>query len=152
MSATLADPVEMMRSGAPRIIRSEEELADYTRALFALTTKPKPTAAEQEAISLLTVLIEHYETVRYSVPKGRGVEALRQLLKRDGLTQSKVAPEMGCIANVSLVMRGERKFTRSHIARLSKRFHVSPAVFFDEAAAIPERRRMKKKSSRAKTQ
>jgi hypothetical protein len=47
-------------------------------------------------------------------------------------------------------MRGQRQFTRSHIARLSKRFKVSPAVFFDETSAIPERRNMKKKSTRAK--
>ncbi len=150
MSASLADPMDMMRRGAPRLIRSDEELAEYTRALFALTAKPKPTAAEQEAVNLLTILIEQYETVRYPVPKGRGAEALRQLLKWNGLTQRGVATEMGCIANVSFVMRGERKFTRSHIARLSKRFHVSPNVFFDAASAIPETRRMKKKSARAK--
>jgi hypothetical protein len=47
-------------------------------------------------------------------------------------------------------MRGEREFTRSHIARLSKRFHVSPAVFFGEASAIPLHRNMKKKSAATK--
>jgi HTH-type transcriptional regulator/antitoxin HigA len=152
MSKTLADPVEMIRGGAPRLIRSDDELAEYTRALFALTARPKPTVPEQEAINLLTLLIEQYETVRYPVPKGSPVEALRQLLERNGLRQSNVAVEFGCVANASMVMRGDRQFTRSHIARLSKRFKVSPAVFFDETSAIPERRRMKKKSARAKAQ
>ena len=152
MSRTLADPAEMMRRGAPRLIRSEEELAEYTRALHALSAKPRPTAAEQQAANLLTLLIEHYETVRYPVPQGSPLEVLRQLLQRNGLRQSHVASEFGCVANASLVMRGERQFTRSHIARLSKRFKVSPAVFFDEASAIPERRNMKKKSARSKNQ
>jgi HTH-type transcriptional regulator/antitoxin HigA len=147
MSKTLADPVEMIRRGAPRLIRSEEELAAFTRALHGLTAKPKPTAAEQEAINLLTFLIEHYETVRYPVPKGSPAEILRQLLKRNGLVQSSLTPEFGCTAVTSQVITGDRQFTRSHIARLSKRFHVSPAVFFDETSAIPLHRNMKKKSA-----
>jgi HTH-type transcriptional regulator/antitoxin HigA len=142
----------MMRRGAPRLIRSEAELADYTRALFSLTGKPKPTADEQEAINLLTLLIEQFESVRYPVPKGSAVEVLRQLLKRNGLRQANVAAEFGCVANASMVMRGDRQFTRSHIARLSKRFKVSPSLFFDEASAIPETRNMKTKSRRAKAQ
>jgi len=150
MSRTLADPVEMIRRGAPRLIRSEEELTEYTRALLDLTAKPKPTAAEQEAINLLTFLIEHYETVRYSVPKGSPIEVLRQLLKRNGLVQSTLTIEFGNKTTASQIMKGQRQFTRSHIARLSKRFHVSPAVFFDEASAIPVHRNMKKKSAATK--
>jgi HTH-type transcriptional regulator/antitoxin HigA len=152
MSKTLADPVEMIRQGAPRLIRSDGELGGYTRALLTLTSKPKPTVAEQEAINLLTLLIEQYETVRYPLPKGSPVEVLRQLLTRNGLRQSNVATEFGCVANASMVMRGDRQFTRSHIARLSKRFKVSPAVFFDETSAIPERRNMGKRAARAKAQ
>jgi HTH-type transcriptional regulator/antitoxin HigA len=150
MSKTLVDPAEMMRRGAPRLIRSEEELGEYTRALFTLTAKPKPTVEEQEAINLLTLLIEQYETVRYPVPKGSPLEVLRQLLKRNGLRQRSVAAEFGCVANASMVMRGDRQFTRSHIARLSKRFRGSPAVFFDEKSAIPERRDMKKRAARTR--
>jgi len=146
MSRILADPVEMIRSGAPRLIRSDRELAEYTRALLDLTSKPKPTAAEQEAINLLTLLIEHYETVRYPVPQGTAVEVLRGLLKRDGLKQAQLIPEFGNTACISSVIRGDRQFTRSHIARLSKRFRVSPAVFFDATSAVPMRRDMGKRA------
>ncbi|HUB19355.1 MAG TPA: hypothetical protein VL990_12020, partial [Acidobacteriaceae bacterium] len=58
MSKALADPAAMIRRGTPRLIRSEDELVEYTRVLFALTAKPKPTAAEQEAIDLLTLLVD----------------------------------------------------------------------------------------------
>lgn len=150
MSKTLADPAAMMRDGAPRLIRSDKELAEYTRALLALTAKSRPTAAELDAINLLTLLIEHYETVRYPVPQGSGVEVLRALLQRYGLKQGHLIPEFGTAAVISSVITGQRKFTRSHIARLSKRFKISPSVFFDEACAVPERREMKKKSARAK--
>jgi HTH-type transcriptional regulator / antitoxin HigA len=39
MSTVLANPAEMIRQGAPHLIHSDEELAEYTEALFALTAK-----------------------------------------------------------------------------------------------------------------
>src|ERR1700728_114153 len=151
MSKTLADPATMMRSGAPRLIRSDKELAEYTHALLTLTAKPQPTAAEQDAINLLNLLLEHYETVRYPVPKGTPIQILRQLLDRDGVNQSSLAPDVGGANDASLLMQGKRLFTRSHIARLSKRFKVSPNVFFDEISAIPVRRNMGKRAARPKS-
>ena len=68
MSTALANPAEMISQGAPRLIHSDEELAEYTEALFALTAKREPTTEEEEAIELLTLLIERYETDRYPVP------------------------------------------------------------------------------------
>jgi HTH-type transcriptional regulator/antitoxin HigA len=146
MSQTLADPVEMIRRGAPRLLRSDEELTEYSRALFSLTSKPKPTAAEQEAIDLLTLLVEQYETVRYPLPEARAAEVLRLLMERNGVSEGKLTPEVGFQASASLILLGKRQLNRGHIARLSRRFHVSPAVFFDEKSAIPLRRKIKKKA------
>jgi HTH-type transcriptional regulator/antitoxin HigA len=151
VSKTLADPVAMMRGGAPRLIRSANELVEYTRALLSLTAKPQPGAAEQDAINLLTLLIEQYETVRYAVPKGSPIEVLRQLLDRDGVNQNSLGPDVGGATDASLLMQGKRQFTRSHIARLSKRFKVSPNVFFDEISAVPLRRDMGKRAARSKS-
>jgi HTH-type transcriptional regulator / antitoxin HigA len=148
MSKILADSAEMMRRGAPRLIRSDDELAEYSRTLFSLTAKPKPTALEQEAINLLTLLIEHYEARRYPLPEARSVEVLRLLLERNGVSQGKLTPELGFQASASLILRGKRQLNRGHIARLSRRFNVSPAVFFDEASAIPLRLKVKKNSAR----
>ena len=54
MSTVLADPAEMMRRGAPWLIRNDndEERAEYRRALFDLTAKAEPTPDEEEAIEL----------------------------------------------------------------------------------------------------
>jgi HTH-type transcriptional regulator/antitoxin HigA len=130
MSTTLANPVEMIRQGAPRLIHSEEELAKYTEELFKLTAKARPTAAEEQAIELLTLLIERYESERYPVPDAEPVEVLRFLLEQNGLSQRDIAAELGSESTVSLVLAGKRRLNRDHIARLSRRFHVSPAVFF----------------------
>jgi HTH-type transcriptional regulator/antitoxin HigA len=130
MTTTLADPAEMIRQGAPHLIHSEQELAEYTAALFHLTGKTTLTEQEEEAIELLTVLIERYESEHYPVPDATPADVLRFLLDSNGLTQRDLADELGSESTVSLVLAGKRPLTRNHIARLSKRFDVSPAVFF----------------------
>ena len=130
MSTALANPAEMMRRGAPRLIRNEEELAEYTSALFDLTAKADRCPEEEEAIELLTLLIDRYESEHYPVPAAEPVEVLRFLLDRKGLSQRDISPELGSESTVSLVLSGKRHLNRDHIARLSRRFKVSPAVFF----------------------
>jgi HTH-type transcriptional regulator/antitoxin HigA len=151
MSKALPDPAAMIHRGAPRLIRSDEELAEYSRALFTLTSNPKPTLAEQEAIGLLTLLVEQYENRRYPLPETRSVEVLRLLMERNGVSEGKITPELGFQASASLILLGKRQLNRGHIARLSRRFNVSPAVFFDEASSIPLRHgvKIKKRSSRS---
>ncbi len=130
MSAALADPVTMIKKGSPRLIHSDEELARYTEALFDLTAKSHPTRAEEDAVELLTLLIDQYESERYPIPDASPIEVLRFLIERNGLTQRDLQAELGSEATVSLVLSGKRSLTRNHIAKLSRRFRVSPAVFF----------------------
>jgi HTH-type transcriptional regulator/antitoxin HigA len=134
MSTTLANPAEMMRQGAPRLIHSDEQLAEYTDALFTLTARADPTPDDEEAIELMTVLIERYEQERFPLPEAEPVDVLRLLLEQNGLTQRDIATELGSESTVSLVLSGKRQLNRDHIARLSRRFHVSPAVFFGTSA------------------
>ena len=126
----MANPADMIRKGAPHIIHSDEQLAEYTKALFKLTAKSRPTPEEEEAIELLMLLIERYEAKRYPVPDADPVDVLRFLLERNGLSQRDIRRELGSESTVSLVLSGKRRLNRDHIERLSRRFHVSPSVFF----------------------
>jgi HTH-type transcriptional regulator/antitoxin HigA len=137
MSATLANPAEMIRQGAPHLIHSDEELEKYTKALFELTAKSVRALEEEEAIALLTLLIERYETERYPVPDAEPTEVLRFLLEQNELSQRDIATELGSESTVSLVLAGKRQLNRDHIARLSRRFHVSPSVFFAKVQPKP---------------
>ena len=120
----------MIQRGAPHLIRNDEELAKYTARLFKLTSKDETTREEDEVIELLTLLIEHYEAERYPVPKADPVTVLRFLMESQGLSQKDLADELGVESTVSLVFAKKRRLNVNHIARLSKRFKVSPAVFF----------------------
>jgi len=136
MSTALANPAEMIRKGAPHVIHSDEELAEYTKALFELTAKSDPTPEEEEAIDLLTVLIERYEAEQYPVAAADPIDVLRFLLDQNGLSQRDIAAELGSESTVSLVLSGKRQLNRNHIERLSQRFHVSPSVFFGRASRM----------------
>jgi HTH-type transcriptional regulator/antitoxin HigA len=83
-----------------------------------------------EAIELLTLLIERYEEEHYSVPKASPADVLRFLLDRHGMKQRDIAAELGGESVVSEILSGKRRLNAAHIEELSKRFHVSPAVFF----------------------
>jgi HTH-type transcriptional regulator/antitoxin HigA len=130
MAKVLANPAKMIERGAPHLIRSEEQLAAYTKALFQLTAEAHPTRAQVEAIELLTLLIERYEEENYSLPKASPAEVLRFLLAQHGLRQRDLADDLGGESVVSEVLSGKRRLNAAHIEQLSKRFRVSPAVFF----------------------
>lgn len=130
MTVKLGNPAEMIRMGAPRVIHNDEELGAYTHTLFELTAKSDPTPEEEEAIELLTLLIDRYESDRFPVPDAEPVDVLRFLLMSNSLSQRDIVPELGSESTVSLVLSGKRQLNRDHIARLSRRFKVSPAAFF----------------------
>lgn len=130
MATVLANPVEMIERGAPHLIRDEEQLDVYTKALYRLTFLPAPTPAQVEAIELLTLLIERYEEQHFSVPQASPADVLRFLLERHGLKQRDLAGDLGGESVVSEVLSGKRKLNAAHIEQLSRRFRVSPAVFF----------------------
>ena len=132
MATVLANPTKMIERGAPHVIHSEEQLEAYSKALFRLTAEPHPTAAQVKAIELLTLLIERYEEEHYTVPKASPVDVLRFLIERHGLRQRDLAADLGGESVVSEVLAGKRKLNAAHMEQLSKRFHVSPAVFFPE--------------------
>lgn len=120
----------MIERGAPHLIRSGQQLAAYTKALYRLTAEAYPTPAQVEAIELLTLLIERYEEEHYALPEASPVDVLRFLLTKHGLKQRDIAADLGGESVVSEVLSGKRKLNAAHIEQLSKRFHVSPAVFF----------------------
>jgi len=138
MTVKLGNAVDMIRLGAPRVIHSDEELETYTNALFELTSKGNPSADEEHAIELLTLLIDRYESERFPVADAEPVDVLRFLLASNGLSQRDIVPELGSESTVSLVLSGKRQLNRDHIARLSRRFNVSPAVFFGTGIALHE--------------
>ena len=130
MAAVLANPAEMIERGAPHVIHNDEELEVYTKALFSLTSIDHPNTAQAEAIELLSLLVERYESQRYPIPAADPVTVLRFLMDQNGLSQRDIVQDFGGSESlVSMIMNGQRNLTVDHIRKLSARFHVSASVF-----------------------
>ena len=115
---------------APKVITWDAQNERYISVLLELEKKDRLTAKEKEFAELLTVLIEAYEDEHYSIRDASPVEVLVHLMEANNLKQKDLAPLLGSESVVSEVLRGKRELNKHHIERLSKRFGVSPAVFF----------------------
>jgi HTH-type transcriptional regulator/antitoxin HigA len=115
---------------SPTPIRSERQHEDYLSVLDKLAGKDRPTLEEKKYAQVLLTLIEAYEEEHYPVPDASPVEVLRVLMDAHDLRQKDLAPIFGSESIVSEVLHKKRELNKSHIEKLSKRFNVSPAVFF----------------------
>jgi len=115
----------------PKVIRTEEENEAYPEILYELDRRSKTlTPAETELAELLTVLIEDFEEKRYRLPRAKPLDILRFLMDQHGYKQKDLAGVFGTPSIVSEILNGKRELNKEHIKRLSKRFRVSPEVFF----------------------
>src|SRR5712691_4436189 len=115
----------------PKVIRTEKENEAYTEILYDLDRRSKTlTPAEKELAQLLTLLIEDFEEKRYRLPHAKPLEVLHILMDQHGLRQKDLVDVFGAPSIVSEVLTGKRELNKHHIQRLSRRFHVSPELFF----------------------
>lgn len=114
----------------PAPITSDRQHEEYLSVLHKLAGKDNPSRLEEKYAEVLMALIEAYEEEHHSIPDASPVEVLRALMDANDLRQKDLAPIFGSESIVSEVLHKKRALNKSHIAKLSKRFHVSPAVFF----------------------
>ena len=98
--------------------------------LEELDKKDKLSPAEQRLAELLTLLIENFEDNAYALKPAHPREILLELMKANSLKQKDMLDVFGTPSIVSEVLNGKRGLTIEHIKKLSRRFHVSPEVFF----------------------
>jgi len=98
--------------------------------LDTLASKDRPTSEEEKYAEVLMTLIEAYEEEHHSIPDASAVDVLRTLMEAHDLRQKDLAPIFGSESIVSEILHKKRDLNKAHIAKLSKRFAVSPAVFF----------------------
>jgi HTH-type transcriptional regulator / antitoxin HigA len=120
----------LVKDEAPKIVSSPQQHQAYVSRLLQLQRKAHRTAEETETAKLLVVLIADYEAKHFIVEKASGVEVLKELMDANGLRQKDLADDLGGESIVSLILKEKRQLNRQQMEKLSRRFHVSPAVFF----------------------
>jgi HTH-type transcriptional regulator/antitoxin HigA len=119
-----------MEVGSPTPITSVRQHEEYLLVLNKLASKANPTREEEKYAGVLMTLIEAYEEEHHPIPDGSPVEVLRSLMNENDLRQKDLVPIFGAESIVSEVLHKKRTLNKTHIEKLSKRFRVSPAVFF----------------------
>ena len=115
----------------PGVIHSEDENDHFIAILEKLEHRSsKWSKAEAKLAELLTLLIENFEDKNYQLKASTPIEVLLELMESNDLKQKDLVDIFGAESTVSAVLNGKRNMTREHIKRLSKRFQVSPEVFF----------------------
>ena len=114
----------------PTSIISARQHEEYLSVLDKLASKNNPTSKEEKYAEVLMTLVEAYEEEHHSIPDASPVEVLRTLMDANDLRQKDLVPVFGSESVVSEVLHKKRSLNKTHILKLSKRFHVSPAVFF----------------------
>ncbi len=112
-------------------IRTE---ADYDRAVAMLDRLLDEVGDDEKHplfnfLEVLGTLIESYEDDHLHIPKSSPQDVLRFLMEQSNLKQSDL-PEIGTQSVVSEILSGKRALNARQMKALSKRFGVSPAVFF----------------------
>jgi HTH-type transcriptional regulator / antitoxin HigA len=115
---------------APTVITSEKQYDEYASALHKLVMKDDQTHEESQFIELLTTLIEKYDEEHNAIENAKPIEVLITLMKANNLRQKDLIPFIGTESAVSMIISGKRKLNVGQIEKLSKRFSVSPSVFF----------------------
>jgi len=116
--------------GSPTPITSERQHEEYLTVLDKLASKENPTREEEKYAEVLMTLIEAYEEEHHPIAEASPVEVLRALMDANDLRQKDLVPIFGTESIVSEVLHRKRDLNKTHIEKLSKRFRVSPAVFF----------------------
>lgn len=128
---TQPEYARLLKKTLPSVIHTEEQNEFYLRRVEDLLERENSLSpAERELLDLLTLLIENFEDQHYSLPKASPVAVLEFLMDQHGLKQKDLLDVFGAPSIVSEVLSGKRELNKDHIKRLSKRFHVSPDLFF----------------------
>jgi HTH-type transcriptional regulator/antitoxin HigA len=115
---------------SPTPITSARQHEQYLSVLDQLASKSSPTPEEEKYAEVLITLIAAYEEEHHSISDAPPVEVLQALMEANNLRQKDLVPVFGSESIVSEVLHKKRALNKTHIERLSKRFHISPAVFF----------------------
>lgn len=121
---------DLLARALPSVIHSEKENERYLAMLEDLDQKAKLCPAERRLAELLTLLIENFEEKAYPLKSAKPIDVLIELIEANNLKQKDLLDVFGTPSIVSEVLNGKRGLTIEHIRRLSRRFHVSPEVFF----------------------
>ena len=120
---------ELIKQFPLRPLRSETDLTAAISVIDSLIVRDRDDG-EQDYLDVLTDIVEKYESDTVPMSPVSDAEMLRHLLGARGITQAKLAEDIGIAdSTIREILRGKRKLNRKHLGQVSRYFNVAPAVF-----------------------
>jgi len=120
---------KLLHDDLPHAIHNEKDYRTYLARAEELLDKKGRSAAENRYLELLSVLIERYELEHDSIVAPDPLEALKELMAANGMTQSALARLLGSSGITSEILSGKRSLSKTHIKKLAEAFNVSTDLF-----------------------
>ena len=112
------------------VIKTEPQYQAYCNQLEALVAGTNPSAATQEEIDLLTLLIETWDHAHGSLSEADPIELLRSLVAGRNLLAKDLVAALGLSKGaVSDILNRRRGLSKEVIRRLASYFHISQEAF-----------------------
>lgn len=143
MIATVPEKYTLKHIPVPTRITSEKQYDEYAETLMRLDVKAEKARLNRQEESygrILLAFLEEWDQKHHSIDDASPVEILETLLDSNNLRQKDLVPIFGTESIVSEVLHHKRALTVNHIVGLSRRFNVSPAVFFAEPKVLLPKR------------
>jgi len=122
-------------------IKTEQDYQEALEIIDHLFLEAKDTIDDplNDLIDMISRAIEKYELKQDDIVKfekeanntTQEISVLRVLMKQHNLTLVDFKDEIGSKSLVSMILNGKRNLTKEHIAKISKRFNLNPALFFN---------------------
>jgi HTH-type transcriptional regulator / antitoxin HigA len=124
----------LIRKFPLRPLRSEKDYDMALEILDLLAVRPEGSldSGTQDYFDTLTLLVEAYDSEHYG-PESRRltpVQTLKHLMEESGMRTVDLGRLLGNRGLASMILRGRRQLSKTHIRKLSDHFKVSPALFF----------------------
>ena len=120
----------LLARALPSVIDGEQEYERQFARFDALWRKQdRLTPEEDRLLSLLTLVIEDYESRHHSLGGSTPQTRLRHLMEARGVTHKDVWTLFGSRGVASEVINGKRQISKAQAKRLAEYFHVTPDLF-----------------------
>ncbi len=110
-------------------IKDDDHL-DAAQEMIDWLLKEDLDKGSQEYLDALTDLVETYEEEHVEVPDASEADVLRELMRANDLSQTRLAKAVGISqSTISAVLNSTRSLTKEQVIKLAQFFHVSPTAF-----------------------
>lgn len=116
---------------ALRPIQDDVDLENAMEVVDKLAAMPKRTKDQKDYLETLSTLIEKYEAEHDPIQTKdlSVIEIIQSLMEGREMSASDLGRVLGSRELGTVILRGGRRLSKSHILKLAEHFSVSPALF-----------------------